>query len=137
MKIVINRCYGGFGLSPKGEVELMKRKGKEIFFYENDYSGGDWRRVDPEPCGPGVSMTTLLKDYGATFDGKYDSGDYVYVSEVERNDPDLVAVVEQLGEDADGAHAELAVVDIPDDVNWVIDEYDGVEWVAEEHRTWN
>jgi hypothetical protein len=27
-------------------------------------------------------------------------------------------------------------VDIPDDVKWEIEEYDGNEWVAEVHRTW-
>jgi hypothetical protein len=53
-----------------------------------------------------------------------------------RDDPDLVAVVEELGNRADGRHAELKVVDIPDDVNWYVEEYDGLEWVAERHRTW-
>jgi hypothetical protein len=28
-------------------------------------------------------------------------------------------------------------VDIPDDVNWYIEEYDGNEHVAERHRTWS
>jgi hypothetical protein len=27
-------------------------------------------------------------------------------------------------------------VDIPDDVKWQIEEYDGNEWIAESHRTW-
>ena len=56
--------------------------------------------------------------------------------EIERNDPVLVQVVEELGEKSSGRHAELKVVEIPDDVKWKIEEYDGVEWVAEQHRTW-
>lgn len=45
--------------------------------------------------------------------------------------------MEQLGEAADGDYAELKVVEIPDDVQWIVEEYDGAEWVAEKHRTWN
>jgi hypothetical protein len=36
-----------------------------------------------------------------------------------------------------GDFAELKVVEIPDDVQWQIEEYDGKEWIAEKHRTWN
>lgn len=90
MKIVINKCYGGFGLSP-----LARKKYHEL--------------------GGGV-----LKDY-----------EYP-----ERSDPLLVKVVEELGESANGGFAELKVVEIPDDVDFTIEEYDGVEWVSETHRTW-
>lgn len=30
----------------------------------------------------------------------------------------------------------LILEDIPDDVEWEIEEYDGLEWVSEKHRTW-
>jgi hypothetical protein len=33
MKIVINKCYGGFGLSFPAQKEYLKRKGKKAFFY--------------------------------------------------------------------------------------------------------
>ena len=56
--------------------------------------------------------------------------------DIERNNQHLVRVVEELGDSASGRFAELKVVDIPDDVEWQIDEYDGLEWVAENHRTW-
>lgn len=59
-----------------------------------------------------------------------------YNRDIPRNDPALVQVVEEMGADADGRCAELKVVDIPDDVEWQIEEYDGIEWVAEKHRTW-
>ena len=54
----------------------------------------------------------------------------------DRADPLLVQVVEELGSEANGAHASLAVVEIPDDVDYIIEEYDGKEWIAEAHRTW-
>jgi len=30
----------------------------------------------------------------------------------------------------------LKIVEIPDDVDWEINEDDGSEWIAEKHRTW-
>jgi hypothetical protein len=56
--------------------------------------------------------------------------------DIERNNQHLVRVVEELGDGVNGRFAELKVVDIPDEVEWQIDEYDGAEWVAEKHRTW-
>jgi len=56
--------------------------------------------------------------------------------ELERNDPFLVQVVKELGPEADGSFASLKIVEVPDDVKWGIEEYDGAEWVAEIHRTW-
>lgn len=56
--------------------------------------------------------------------------------DVERDNPDLVNIVETLGEDADGGYSHLKVIEIPDGVEWVIQEYDGLEWVAEKHRVW-
>jgi hypothetical protein len=60
-----------------------------------------------------------------------------YDLNIKRNDPILVEIVEQLGEAVNGLYAKLKVVDIPDDVQWQIGEYDGDEWIAEKHRTWN
>lgn len=57
--------------------------------------------------------------------------------DISRSDPRLVAVVEKLGEAANGRHASLKIVEVPDDIEWYIEEYDGVEWVAECHRTWS
>ena len=56
---------------------------------------------------------------------------------VDRSDAILVAMVEADAEGVSGDYAELAIIEIPDDVDWVIEEYDGKEWVAERHRTWH
>jgi hypothetical protein len=53
-----------------------------------------------------------------------------------RNDPNLVRVVEELGKEANGECAELLVVEIPNDVNPILNEYDGWERFEEPHRTW-
>lgn len=89
MKVVINKCCGGYCLSKKA--------------YE--FLGIEWDR----------------------FGYKYDE---------DRSNPDLVRCVETLKEDSFGWSARLKVVEIPDDVKWHIEEYDGAEWVAEDHRTW-
>ena len=60
-----------------------------------------------------------------------------YCREVARDDPYLVKVVEELGEAANGSYAYLKVVEIPGDVDWELNEYDGREWIAEVHRTWS
>ena len=57
--------------------------------------------------------------------------------ELDRSDPHLVQVVQELGLAANGRYADLKVVEIPDGVEWTICEYDGCEWVAEAHRTWS
>jgi hypothetical protein len=59
-----------------------------------------------------------------------------YSRSIPRDDAHLIAVVELMGTDADNRFSELKIVDVPDDVNWYVEEYDGKEWVAERHRTW-
>lgn len=54
----------------------------------------------------------------------------------DRSHPVLVQVVEELGSAANGRFASLKIIEIPDDIKWQIEEYDGCEWVAEQHRTW-
>lgn len=56
--------------------------------------------------------------------------------DIPRNHPVLVEVVERFGRLANKETSSLKVVEIPDDVDWVLQEEDGKEWVAERHRTW-
>ena len=54
-----------------------------------------------------------------------------------RADPRLIAAIEKVGEDAaSGDLAKVRVVEIPDDIDWDIDEYDGIETINEKHRSW-
>jgi hypothetical protein len=45
-------------------------------------------------------------------------------------------MVEEQGTAINTSYSDLRIVEIPDDVNWYIAEYDGREHVAERHRTW-
>ena len=64
------------------------------------------------------------------------NADIQYTGDLERNDPILVHIVETLGAEANGRFAQLRIVEIPDDVNWEISDYDGMESVSEAHRSW-
>jgi hypothetical protein len=110
MKVVLNKCYGGFGLSKKA-AEACIALGMTV---------GD----DNE------SNFYCSKNYGYYAIEGY--------SRTFRSDPRVVQVVEQLKEEANGDFADLKVVDIPFDTTegWTIEEYDGREWISEEHRTW-
>ena len=77
-----------------------------------------------------------LSDAALALYNKLSGGDLRNDRDIERDDPHLVKVVETLGKKANGRFARLKVVDIPEDVDWQIEEYDGLEWVAEMHRTW-
>ena len=62
----------------------------------------------------------------------------LYDFDLDRDDPLLVQVVEELGgHDAGGPFASLKIVEIPGDVKWYVSDYDGVETVRESHRSWS
>jgi hypothetical protein len=86
MKVVINRCWGGFDLSDKA-----------------------------------MAMFKALGGNNADSD---------------RDNPILVKVVETLGEEANTEYSSLKVVEIPDGVDYYIDDYDGMETIEECHRSW-
>lgn len=137
MKLVVNKCYGGFGLSPIAMVEYLKLKGKECFFYKKNYDDKLYHRVQlHEASNYDVSLT---KDYGESFkdDWKLFKDDDFYDGDIERADTDLVKVVETLGEEkSSGSLSKLRIVEIPDGVDWELDEYDGIESIHEVHRSW-
>ena len=56
---------------------------------------------------------------------------------IPRDDEHLIAVVELMSEEANNRFSELKIVEVPDDVNWYVEEYDGQEWVAERHQIWS
>ena len=85
-------------------------------------------------CHGGFSLSqqaeSLYKDMAGITDPNW------HDRNVARDDPYLVKIVQDLKESANGRYAELKIVEVPADVEWTIDEYDGREWVAEKHRTW-
>lgn len=135
MKVVINKCYGGFSLSHQGVMEYARLKGIQLYAYEHDYKDGK-PKYKPYVEGGKVPMVIHYTTKPIPPGGTYEKGSYFSGYDMERNDPDLVQVVETLGKAANGMCADLAIVEIPDNVDWEIDEYDGSEHIAEKHRTW-
>ena len=133
MELVINRCFGGFGLSPLAVSEYLKRKGKECFCYDNSFSE-KMKKVDIENASLFVIYST--KDLGKEITWKDIEGSYFRERDIPRDDTDLVEVVESLKDKANGRFSELKIVKIPDGVEWEISEYDGLETVEEKHRSW-
>lgn len=79
MKFVLNKCWGGFGVSDIAAKAL-------------------------------------------DLDDRWDA------DSLDRDDPNLIKVVETLGGIANGNHAKLRVIEIPDETtDWEIDDYDGLE----------
>jgi len=112
-KIVINKCHGGFGLSD----DAVMRYGELA-----------WLNLVKTTTNHGFSMFHK--------EGRVDNNHYFYEGNIERDDKYLVEVVEEMGGKACGRYADLKVVEIPDDAEWQIEEYDGWEHIAEKHRTW-
>ena len=56
--------------------------------------------------------------------------------DISRNDPVLVQLIEEDAELYGDRGSRLRVIEIPDDVDWEISDYDGREHIAEKHRTW-
>jgi len=60
-----------------------------------------------------------------------------YYWDIPRTCPILIEMVERMMSDTlNDSFSNLKVVEIPDDVEWQIEDYDGAEWIAEKHRTW-
>ena len=132
-KVVINACFGGFGLSEAAYEKLIEW-------------GVPVRRYAPEERGQdGCFLPNTENDGEVIFDRNLDEGPrdtwmgryWDAWTRGSRSHPLIVRVVEELGEAANGEFAKLRVVRVPDDVQWFIDEYDGNEHVAEKHQTWS
>ena len=112
MKILVNRCYGGFGFSDQFYEALgwvVKEKGSFFKYYEPTE---EWKERYPQE---------------STY---YDDRDI-------RTNPEVIALFEEKGSEwSSGGFAKLDLVEIPDDIRYEIDEYDGIETIREEHRTW-
>ena len=136
-KIVINACYGGFGLSYKGVMSYADKKGFTLYAFvderDKNHKCIGFRYYDSQKDTKEYLIHYSKKPLK---NKKYEEGSCFYPGDIERNDPALIAVVEELKEEANGSCAELKIVEIPDDVIWEIDEYDGWESVEEKTRHW-
>lgn len=147
-KIVINDCYGGFGLSPKAKALLYKRKtGKDCFTrYINKEYLEDKTVIHintHDTKARGCPDEEVMFDYDIqekeitvknhNYTDKMNKWsrhliDSSFEYKIKRHDKDLVELVEKLGKESWGDYAELKVVTIEED-KYIITEYDGWETI--------
>lgn len=138
-KIVYNGCFGGFGLSRKAVERYAEIKGVKLYPEHNEkYAPLDfttWWVVPPE------GRTGILNDdewYSASMEDRIKSNGLrksltLEPNNLDRHDPILARVVEELGDDANGFCAKLRVEEIPDGTPYRITEHDGNESVETAH----
>lgn len=113
--VVYNDCFGGFGLSDEAIIRYHELKGVPIyniktesfsFFFYEDLNGR--------------SIAQMQEDGVKKF----------HCWEIDRHDPILVQVVQELGEKANGDFAKLTIHQICGN-RYRIGDYDGQETVIE------
>lgn len=106
MKVLVNECYGGYGISSEAGKLWLERKGISYQIYEDTYQ--------------------LI----VSIDGETQSiGNYIG-----RTDETLIEIFEEKGSEfTSGPHAEVALIEIPDGCQYNIHEYDGTEYI---NSTW-
>jgi len=118
MKVILNKCYGGFSFSQ----EAVMMYGKAI--------GVNYRCVD------GYHYTSCSDEEIAAMDEWEQDNAFVTFDERYRYNPVMIKIVEQLGERANTECSLLKVVDIPDEVEYTISDNDGIETLYEKCRRW-
>jgi len=126
-KIVYNACYGGFNLSHEAIMRYAEIKGITLYTKEENYFTHYYL------CPPEEFERMRAEDEKTTrlYEGRFDRSNAMYFSlrDVDRADPALVQVVEELGDKANGMCAKLRIEDVPAGTLYRIDEYDGYESV--------
>ena len=124
-KIVVSKCFGGFGVSTQATLLLRELKNTTAL---SEVMKGEW--YTPSPRAESLGGGEFPKEIN-----KYDFN--AFCLDIPRDDKDLISLIEKHGSEfVSGTHAQLEIVEIPNDVEWLVEEYDGLEHVAEKHRTW-
>lgn len=108
MKCVLNKCYGGFGLTNEAWLEYFKRKGIEAKLNPYDYNPNE---------------------FYASYKDPYDHWRLVITLEDEENfrlDETLVDLVSEMGSECWGDFAMLEIVEV-DSKDFHIVDSDGFE----------
>jgi hypothetical protein len=122
MKVLVNTCFGGFGLSDAAFERYLDLNGTKWYRWKDSFLN---------------IHTTVPKEEYDKLSQPEKNASFLWCGQIERTDPILIQVVEEMGsKKASGQHSELTIKEIPDDIEWSIDDYDGKETIRETHRSW-
>lgn len=132
MKVILNKCYGGFDVSKEAYMLYAKKKGLNLYQYAGDFVASNKKWIYTATLSDeALFKNYFIKDMGDNIE--INNEDYkkynLYLDDEHRQDPILIEVVEELGNKASGRFGRLEVVEIPDNCYYKIDEYDGIETI--------
>ena len=132
-KVILNKCYGGFSVS-KAAYELYAKKiGASLYCYEWEPDNLYVRTYKNNGF-----IDYFTKDFGnRAYISDEDYKKYnLYLDDSYREDKILIEVVEKLGKLANTEYSDLKIVEIPNDLDYVIDDYDGIETLHQKVQEW-
>jgi hypothetical protein len=138
-KIIYNACYGGFSLSHEAVLRYAEIKGIKLYPEKNkEFDYGRivfytyWTVPTEERVGylEGEAWANATIEERVAANKKYDEC-VISDREIDRADPALAQVVEELGDKANGMCAKLSIYEVPAGERYRIDEYDGYESVMQ------
>ena len=131
MKIILNKCFGGFDVSNEAYNLYAKKKNLNLYFYSSEYIDHQFIYKKVNDTNNYLFKSFFIKDIGNNV--SISNEDYkkycLYLDSEYRQDTTLIEVIEELGEKASGRFGALEVVEIPDNYYYKIDEYDGLETI--------
>lgn len=128
-KVAYNNCFGGFGLSYAGVMRYASIKGIKIYGFVSDRKRDGSIDFDKYIRYTPTSGKDAFCIHYRTTDNWDDEDGYWSDRDIDRADPALIQVIEELGDAAGGQCSSLAIRDVPDGSKYRIDEYDGNERV--------
>ena len=125
IKVVLNKDYGGFGLSEEAKNLYSKKKNYKLTKYvwtDCSYKKAKYFETGDSEYRSFYSFISDLKELNESEDKKI-----FRFYDIKRTDPVLIEVVEELKEKANGEYACLEIEEI--EIEPYIDNYDGIETV--------
>jgi hypothetical protein len=121
MEVIINNCYGGFGLSDAA-IERCCELGLSCTTFDQNC-----KPLDPQADFALLNLEMFSKKFRILNELKI------------RTNPVVISVVRELGDKAKNSLSDPKIIEIPFDSTegWHIQDYDGLEKVVENHRSWS
>ena len=143
MKIVLNGCYGNFGLSYNAQAAYIMAYGGIPYFYQDisTYTPDNkkdicYKRLNIREVNEMVGKAPFLlctSEYQAPIIYHKPEAviDFYYI---DRTDPILISMVEVMGSEfVSGPFAALYVAEVPDGTLYRIDHHDGMETIVTQY----